>query len=218
MGKKSRQKRLRKQKNEQVPSKLHTKIEGPLDLLVRNSPDDKPSFWKRGWTLFWTGATTVSTVFGVVTGLLYFSPSVSVEASSDSFSKDYPLESVFILANQGNLSLKKVRVYCRLNHVVRRDGIEMAWGDSNVSVAQISSLSSKDRTSFKCNNAIGIPAKIVSADITFFISYKSASWMFIQTTPFRFRTMQRNGKLIWLPEYTPENTPFSDSPKWLEPN
>lgn len=217
MGRKSREKQIRKQEREQVANTPKKTIEGPLDLLVQSSSNDKPSYWKKGWKLFWAGLTASSTLFGAVTGLLYFSPSVSVDASSETFSKDYPLDSIFILANQGNLPLKDVRVFCRINHIRRSDGIEMAWGDTNIMVARMASLSSKDRTSMKCDS-MGMPPTILTADITFFVLYKAGSWMLTQTTPFRFRTIRKDDKFLWVPEYTPDNSPFANHPKYLSLN
>jgi hypothetical protein len=78
-------------------------------------------------------------------------------------------------------------------------------------------LASRDRTAIDCEALAGHGA-ISEADITFFVKYKHAFWMLPQMQPFRFKTAPRNRELIWLPISTPEDTPYAETPSWLEAN
>lgn len=197
MGKKSRKKRDIREGRLQSHTQ-HTPPLLPSILQTGETGNPNRSLLRRGLNKAWTAFAGVGIILSVVQGFLYFAPELAVVPSDASLSNS-PLDTIFTVKNVGNIDLRDVRFYCRINHAKLKNGNQFAWGVTSLHIKQLHTFTSHDSTNLPCLTFLHFQDPL-TIDISFIITFRPSWLMFSKGAQFRFRTVQTPSGLKWIQE------------------
>ena len=147
----------------------------------------------------WKAAVSLAVIFGVVTGLLFFSSRVSA-SSEDYVNMSKPFPSTFVVYNEGRFSVYDVKFSCGIRHII---DAESNSGIGNIRTRNYSQPIPEIRSGERTTTKAWVPvnfSNITSIDIDIEISYRPKFLFWRKTQRLRFVTEKEDdGQLLWRP-------------------
>jgi hypothetical protein len=125
------------------------------------------SWWKGPWALI----SGLSIVVGLIVGVIFLLPRLSIESSGSLRSRD-PMGTVFSISNDSPLSIYNVQILCDIDDVKLQDGGGMSGGGTIVPPdSYAETLSPGQKMNAPCDNALALRGSAKSAKITIRVGY-----------------------------------------------
>ena len=164
----------------------------------KKTHNEGPTFGKQ----VWSGVGVVAILLGLLQGVFWLLPEVSVNPESP-LNPD-PFSAPFVVQNSGQFSVHNVDVSCYTNTVVipgqRMSERNLVWSNGMPPLPQ---LEPGEKTTIHCarEGAVEYSSPITYADVSLIISYRPSFAWFSRSKQIRFQTRpQSDGRLRWEPE------------------